>query len=148
MKLVCIIQRAGGTKVPMADTTYHFKPESDAPGAPHVAEVEDDEHLAKFLAIPEGYRIHRDGPAAAPKPTSTPKPTVAPTPAPSATPAPTPAPPVKLVIKNDRESVDLGTMSKKSILAFCRRNELADDGDGELELADLRQAVFKRATAE
>lgn len=48
------IQRKGGTLVDLDGTTYHFTP--DAKGR-HVAEVSNPEHIAKFLQIPEGYRM-------------------------------------------------------------------------------------------
>jgi len=64
------IRREGGTIVDMgkgANTRrYHFKPQAplnpNNPEAhlhvPHVAEVENENDLARFLAIPEGYKIH------------------------------------------------------------------------------------------
>jgi len=64
MNIESIILRDGGTHVPMGTTSYHFAPQPD--GA-HVAAVEDDAHIARFLSIPEGFRMYRPGqPAAAP----------------------------------------------------------------------------------
>lgn len=57
MKLALRIHRTGGSIIPMPnadgrpDTVYHFKPETAAPGAPHVCEVADEAHLARFLSI-------------------------------------------------------------------------------------------------
>lgn len=48
------IQRKGGTLVDLDGTIYHFTP--DAKGR-HVAAVSNPEHIAKFLQIPEGYRM-------------------------------------------------------------------------------------------
>lgn len=56
MKIECKLKRDGGSKIDLDNTEYHFAPGAD--GA-HVAEVEDDEHVARFLAIPEGYRIYK-----------------------------------------------------------------------------------------
>lgn len=54
------IQRKGGTLVDLDGTTYHFTP--DAKGR-HVAVVSNPEHIAKFLQIPEGYRMLVAAPA-------------------------------------------------------------------------------------
>jgi hypothetical protein len=51
----CILKRAGGSKVEMADgTTYHFTPDQEGR---HVAVVQDMSHVTRFMQIPEGYRI-------------------------------------------------------------------------------------------
>lgn len=55
MQIECKLKRAGGTTVPMGEKTYHFNPLDD--GA-HVAEVTIEEHIARFLSIPEGYRFY------------------------------------------------------------------------------------------
>ena len=57
MKIESIIKRANGTRAEIGGTEYHFAPLAD--GA-HVAEVEEAEHIERFLAIPEGYRIYRE----------------------------------------------------------------------------------------
>lgn len=57
MKIESIIKRANGTRAEIGGTEYHFAPQAD--GA-HVAEVEETEHIERFLAIPEGYRIYRE----------------------------------------------------------------------------------------
>lgn len=60
MKIECLIHRPGGTIIDMIDgTVYHFAPQEDGR---HVADVENPEHIQVFLAVPEGYRILRDGP--------------------------------------------------------------------------------------
>lgn len=58
MKIECTIRRDGGSIVTMDEKTYHFKPEQ--PGGPHVADVVDKAHIARFLAIPEAYTIPDD----------------------------------------------------------------------------------------
>lgn len=55
MKIECKLHREGGTKVQLNGTEYHFEPKADGS---HVADVSDEEHIAQFLAIPEGYKIH------------------------------------------------------------------------------------------
>lgn len=62
----CLLRRKGGTEITFGhngakQVTYHFKPISGAEDAPHVCNVEDDEHFARFLAIPEAYRRYRAG---------------------------------------------------------------------------------------
>ncbi len=59
MKIESIIKRKHGTKVVMhaPDRTYHFRPEEDSDTAPHVAEVDVENHALTFLRIPEGYRL-------------------------------------------------------------------------------------------
>lgn len=56
MNIECILQRKGGTVVEMPGKTYHFAPQEDGK---HVAEVNIEAHIERFLSIPEAYRIHR-----------------------------------------------------------------------------------------
>lgn len=58
MKIECILKRQGGTVVELGGKTYHFKPQDD--GA-HVAEVADDDHAEKLLAVSEAYQPYGDG---------------------------------------------------------------------------------------
>ncbi len=55
MKIECILKRPGGTHAEIGGITYHFAPNAD--GA-HVADVADNDHIQRFLGIPEGYRIY------------------------------------------------------------------------------------------
>jgi len=55
MKIQCILKRKGGTRASIDGIEYHFKPQED--GA-HVADVQDNDHIQRFLSIPEGYRIY------------------------------------------------------------------------------------------
>lgn len=57
MKIESIIRRKKGTTVTMQGESYHFTPDSEGR---HVADVNKKAHLAKFLAIPEGYRLVLD----------------------------------------------------------------------------------------
>lgn len=52
--LESIIKREGGTRFTMGTTAYHFAPDTQGR---HVAVVSDGDHLAKLLAIPEGFRL-------------------------------------------------------------------------------------------
>lgn len=58
MKIKSLIQRPGGTKVPMPngkgepDTEYHFAANDRGD---HVAEVTNKAHIQRFLSIAEGY---------------------------------------------------------------------------------------------
>jgi trimethylamine:corrinoid methyltransferase-like protein len=62
-RIECKLIREGGTVVELGGNTYHFAPASDAEGAPHVCDVKDDEHVDRFLAISEAYRLERKEPA-------------------------------------------------------------------------------------
>lgn len=94
MKIESIIRRPGGSHIPLWGETYHFVP-TPAPSGPHVAEVNDPEHIGRFLSITEGFRVAKD--QAEPAPVPAPKsiaPFVAPIPDPIPVPAPAPqAPP-------------------------------------------------------
>ncbi|WP_202841963.1 hypothetical protein [Luteimonas saliphila] len=76
MKIQCLIRRAQGSQVSFDANDkwpaghYHFKPESDAPGAPHVAEVTEEMHLHRLLSQPDVYRVVPDGQAKADVPAS------------------------------------------------------------------------------
>ena len=53
-KIVCKAQRPGGSKIEVFGERLHFKPESDAEGAPHVAIVTKPEAIHRLLSILEG----------------------------------------------------------------------------------------------
>lgn len=55
MLIESIIQRAKGTTVDMDGVSYRFLPSAAHDGR-HVAEVEDQRHISRFLAIREGFR--------------------------------------------------------------------------------------------
>lgn len=79
MKIECKLKREGGSVIELGGVEYHFKPQAD--GA-HVDDVAYEEHIERFLSIPEAYCIYKPGtavkeaPAAAPvaKETSEPQP--------------------------------------------------------------------------
>lgn len=56
MKLECILHRPGGTTVDLDGQQYHFAPTEEGP---HACEIENEDHIDRLLAIPEGYRLCR-----------------------------------------------------------------------------------------
>jgi hypothetical protein len=56
MKIQCVLIRQGGTKVDIDNVQYHFEP---LPDGAHVADVENEDHVDRFLAIAEGYKLYR-----------------------------------------------------------------------------------------
>lgn len=56
MKIQCKLIREGGTRAEVFGVEYHFIPQED--GA-HVAVVENDTHVERFLSIPEAYGIYK-----------------------------------------------------------------------------------------
>jgi hypothetical protein len=56
MKIQCTILRDGGSKVDLDGTQYHFEPLEDGS---QVADVENEKHADRFLAISEGYKVYR-----------------------------------------------------------------------------------------
>jgi hypothetical protein len=57
MKIECTLRRKGGTFVEMPGKTYHFAPTPE--DERHIADVANDAHIERFLAIPESFRIAR-----------------------------------------------------------------------------------------
>lgn len=57
MNIECILRRKGGTVVEMPGKTYHFAPTQD--DERHIADVNIDAHVERFLSIREAYRIAR-----------------------------------------------------------------------------------------
>lgn len=55
MKIACLGLREGGTKVDIDGLEYHFEPLED--GA-HVADVEDEAHIDRFLSISDHYKVY------------------------------------------------------------------------------------------
>jgi hypothetical protein len=61
MRIVSIIRRKAGTDVTFDGVLYRFRPEVEGDFTSlHVADVEDEGHVQRFLAIPEGYKLHPD----------------------------------------------------------------------------------------
>lgn len=55
MKIECKAIRTGGTRVNIGKTEYHFEPLED--GA-HVADIENADHIDRFLSISDAYRVY------------------------------------------------------------------------------------------
>ena len=92
-----LIRRAKGTRVTMGNTNYHFRPDA---ADRHVAEVENDAHIARFLAITEGYRAVERLPSSVTD-------TQGIKPATSQAPTQPPAPPVSTIVP--QSDTDTGT---------------------------------------
>lgn len=61
MRIVSVIRRKAGTDVTFDGVEYRFRPEVEGDfNSLHVAEVDREDHVQRFLAIPEGYRLHPD----------------------------------------------------------------------------------------
>ncbi len=60
-----IIRRPGGSTVNIAGRNYRFEPDHEGR---HVAVVEDPDHIARFLQVPEGFRMLTAAPAPAAQP--------------------------------------------------------------------------------
>lgn len=114
MKLELTIKRPGGTPVPIGDKNYEFKPESSAPDAPHVCEVEDESHIAILL----GTGVYRLAGKIEKKP---------PLPAPTSAPA---------------ASDPLAGMDDAKVRAWAKENKLSVQGIGVLKGAKLREKVL------
>jgi hypothetical protein len=131
-KIECKIKRAGGSKIDIGGVDYHFKPTSDAEGAPHVCEVKDEEHIARFLEIRDGYKLV----GAAEK---------------------QPAPDTdagggdgndeedtsRMVIKNGDESIDLMELGKGKLVAFAK--DAGFEIDKTANAQAIREQIYKQA---
>ena len=61
MRIVSVIRRKAGTDVVFDGVEYRFRPEVEGDhNSLHVAEVDREDHVQRFLAIPEGYKLHPD----------------------------------------------------------------------------------------
>jgi len=61
MRIVSVIRRKAGTDVTFDGVEYRFRPEVEGDiNSLHVAEVDREDHVQRFLAIPEGYKLHPD----------------------------------------------------------------------------------------
>lgn len=56
MLIKSVIKRAGGTKITLDNTAYHFKERDDS--GDHIDDVTVEAHIARLLSIKGGYVIH------------------------------------------------------------------------------------------
>lgn len=68
MLIECKLKRQGGSKVDIGGIVYHFKPNTNDPGDPHLCDVKDKLHAQRFLGIAEGYCLPGDAPEPTPEP--------------------------------------------------------------------------------
>ena len=132
------IRREGGSKIDIGGVVYHFAPGAD--GA-HVCDVTDEDALARFLAIPEGFRLVT-GVAFVPKPDAQPPAAAEVAPAPTAAPAAPAAPSGMVLIGDDEVRVDLMALSKKELLVFAK-GKFKVDAMGSAQ--SIREAIYKQA---
>lgn len=130
------IRREGGSRIDIDGVNYHFKPEGKSPE--HVCEVEDKEHIARFLAISEGYELAEE----APKPDAAEG---------SGDSEADDEPSDYLVTSEAGDEVDLGKMSRSELLAFAEKEQislpkkLASKGSSK---AAVLEALFAACTKE
>lgn len=121
------IRREGGSKLDIGGVVYHFAPGAD--GA-HVCDVTDEDAIARFLSITEGFRlVSPNGPVVP-----------AATPTPAAPAAPVPA--GMVLIGDDEVRVDLMALSKKELLVFAK-GKFKVDAMGSAQ--SIREAIYKQA---
>lgn len=68
MLIECKLKRQGGTKVDIGGIVYHFKPNTNDSGDPHLCDVKDKLHAKRFLGIAEGYCLPGDAQEQTPEP--------------------------------------------------------------------------------
>jgi hypothetical protein len=108
----CKLERDGGTRASIGDTTYHFRPQPNLGAATaHVCEVAEKAHVNRFLAITEGYELFLgedevDAPVDVAPAVPDDEP-VAPEPEPDPEPAPEPAAPADAPDAGDGAEVDV-----------------------------------------
>jgi hypothetical protein len=137
MRIESLIRRPGGTTVTLNDTDYRFVPSGDDPR--HIADVEDPDHIDRLLAIPEGYRLARDGKASKP---AAPKPA-----APEQDTAPPPAGD-KLPSSDVALPDEFDEMTKAQLIEYAEKNNIAvNTGDVKPTIiAEIKKAMGKGAT--
>lgn len=105
----CKLKRAGGTKIEIGGTHYHFAEST------HTCVVENPEHAARLMQIPEAYELVEPRKAAP-----------APDPEPAAEAAPA--------------TIDVDSMDKESLIAFAQ-DTLGLKLDGRKSVEALRGTV-------
>ena len=55
MKIQCVLERKGGSKIELGGIEYHFEELEDGT---HVADVENEAHIDRLLSISEAYKVY------------------------------------------------------------------------------------------
>ena len=128
MQIESIIKRAGGSRIDIGGTEYHFKPAKD--GEAHVCEVTNREHAARFLEIKEGYRVFNTDNAPAKQASG------------SEDEEPNP-----MVIKNAAgQEVDLAVLKKADLIDFAEKEGFTVDATAKVH--DIRLSIVAQVKAE
>lgn len=132
MRIECTIVREGGSFVDIDGVDYHFKPLTGERNSPHVAEVEDEDHIARFLAIREGYRIYNPN-----RKTKITKEAQAPL---------AQSPEDKTPEDDDKQPVVIplpdSSLSKKELIAWIQENMPDLNFDAKMNVEAIRRAVL------
>ncbi|MCY1167375.1 hypothetical protein D9M73_73360 [compost metagenome] len=138
MKFECKLKREGGTKVEIGGVEYHFKP---LPDGAHVAEVTEEDHIARFYQIPEAYKAYKGDADTA---------TAASTAAAGGTGDGDDAdePTEFLVTDGKGNDADLGKMNRAELLAFADKEEIALTVPRNSSREKILAAVFGACTEE
>ena len=114
------LRRVNGTHVEMpSGITYKFEPTADDPR--HVAEVEHEDDLARFLKISEGYRIARKDDA---KKLVAPGTTIAPVPVPDSSATEAPVIDMSFPTTAPAQPDDLDGMTKSELIDHAKANNI------------------------
>lgn len=131
-KIESKIKRPNGSKIDVGGVEYHFQPTNEKdPASPHVCEVTDEEHIATFLAIREGFKLAGAKEEA---------------PAPAAAPDDGKDDDNGMVIMNGDEEVDLMELGKAKLMAFAKANKFKVTVTGNAQA--IREEIFKQAKGE
>jgi hypothetical protein len=134
-KIECKIKRAGGSKIDVGGVVYHFAPTNESAEAPHVCEVKDEDHIATFLAIREGYKLV----GAAEKPAEA-KPSDSGTGEGEAEDDGS-----TMVLVNGDDRIDLMAMGKDKLLKFAAEHKFTVDKKANAQA--LRESIYTQAKA-
>ena len=131
LTLQCTLIRKGGTLVDLNGSTYHFAPNAKGD---HVCEVNGHDDIARFLSMPEAYRVYStekagqakaEAPVAPPAPPAPPAPTAEPVKAEAKAPAKPAAKAKKEAPAKDEAPMGIPAAEKIEALETMTRDEVA-----------------------
>lgn len=125
LTLQCTLIRKGGTLVDLNGSTYHFAPNAKGD---HVCEVNGHDDIARFLSMPEAYRVYsteKAGPAKAKEPVAPPAPPAGPVKAEAKAPAKAATKAKKEAPAKDEAPMGLPGAEKIEALETMSRDEVA-----------------------